>query len=259
MTLILCMQLHMCVANFYSIISFLTLESCEVAIPCMDAVFVLDISISIKDDTNFNLMKDFVINTSHLMNISAECSRAAVILFARNATIKFDLNEYTDVNSLTDAVNKIVYSKIDEEVRTGTNTPAALDLLQNASSDGRLGLREGFVHIGVVITDGRPNLNHEGFSKKVAKNITETAGNRLHEAKIYDQIYAIGIEGNKPLGGTLSSIADPEQLVFPIAGFNEELFAELRRNISRELCNCKWKHFLKTLHHLSLNTTYLSM
>ena len=249
----------MCVANFYSIISFLTLERCEVAIPCMDAVFVLDISKSIENDTNFNLMKDFVKNTSHLINISAECSHAAVILFARNATIKFDLNEYTDITSLTDAVNKIVYSEIDIEVRTGTNTPAALDLLRNASSDGRLGLREGFVHIGIVITDGRPYLKHEGFSKGKAIDLTETAGNRLHEAELYDQIYAIGIKGKKELGVTLSFIADPKELVFPIAGFDEELFAELRRNISRELCNCKWKHFLKTLHHLSLNTTYLSM
>ena len=206
-------------------------------IPCMDAVFVLDISISVKNDDNFNLMKNFVKNSSHLMNISAECSRAAVILFARNATIKFDLNEYTDVTSLTNAVNEIVYSEIDEETRTGTNTPSALDLLRIAGLDGRLGLRDGFVHLGVVITDGKPNLNHLNISRTIARERTETAGNRLHDAEIYDQFYAIGIEGNKSLGDTLRFIADPEQLVYPIAGFNEELFTELRRNISRQFCN----------------------
>ena len=198
---------------------------------------MLDISISIKDDDNFNLIKNFVTSTFPVVNISAECSHAAVILFARDAMIRFDLNEYTDVTSLTNAVNEIVYSEIDERTRTGTNTPSALDLLRIAGLDGRLGLRNGFVHIGVVITDGRPNLNHQGISKIKARELTETAGYILHEAEIYDQIYAIGVEGTKPLGDTLSFIADPEELEFPIAEFNEELFAELRRNISREFCD----------------------
>ena len=205
----------------------------------MDGVFALDVSICIKDDDNFNLMKDFVTSTFPVMNISAECSRAAVILFARDAMIIFDLNEYTDVTSLTNAVNEIVYSELDEETHTGINTPSVLDFMRIAALDGRLGLREGFVHIGVVITVGRPNLNHEGIPKDEANELTETAGNRLHEAEIYDQIYVIGIEIKKPLGDTLRFIADPEELVFPIAGFDEELFAELRRNISREFCNRK--------------------
>ena len=225
------------VANICNTNSFLTVEICT--IPCMDGVFVLDISISIKDDDKFNLMKNFVTSTFSVVNVSAECSHAAVILFARNATIRFNLNEYTDVTSLTNAVNEIVYSEIDKEVRTGTNTPAALDLLRNASLDGRLGLRDNFVHIGVVITDGRPNLNYQKISKTKASELTETASIKLHQEKIYDQIYAIGIKGNKPLGYTLQSIADPKQLVFPIAGFDEELFTQLRRNISREFCNRK--------------------
>ena len=203
----------------------------------MDAVFALDISISVKDDDNFNLMKNFVKNSSHLMNISAECSRAAVILFARNATIRFDLNEYTDVTSLTDAVNEIVYSEIDKEVRTGTNTPSALDLLRIAALDGRLGLRDGFVHIGVFITGGRPNLTHEGISRTIARERTETAGNRLREAEIYDQIYAIGIEGNNSIEETLRLIADPEDQVFSIDGFDKEMFNELGRNISMHFCD----------------------
>ena len=132
----------------------------------MDGVFVLDISISIKNDDKFDLMKNFVTSTFSIVNVSAECSHAAVILFARNATIRFNLNEYTDVTSLTNAVNEIVYSEIDKEVCTGTNTPAALDLLRIAGLDGRLGLRDGFVHLGVVITDGRPNLNHLNITDK---------------------------------------------------------------------------------------------
>ena len=63
--------------------------------------------------------------------------------------------------------------------------------------------------------------------------------NRLHDAEICDQIYAIGIEGNKPLGQTLEFIADPESLVFPIAGFDEDLFQQLGRDIAEQFCNRK--------------------
>ena len=211
----------------------------------MDGVFVLDVSLSIKNNDNFDLMKDFVTRTFSAANISQECSHGAVIIFAADATIRFDLNEYTDQASLTNAVNEIVYSEIPEATRTGTNTPAALDLMRTAGQSSMLGLRDDVVHIGVFITDGRPNLKHidEGIDQKEANRRTEVAGNRLHDAEIYDQIYAIGIEGTKPLGQTLEFIADPESLVFPIAGFNESLFMELGRNISLSFCNRKWKHF----------------
>ena len=211
----------------------------------MDGVFVLDASISINNDANFDLMKDFVTGTFPLVNIADNCSHASVIVFAADAWIWFDLNEYTDVASLTNAVNEIVYSEISQVKRTGTNTPDALDIMRIAGQNGSLGLRDGFVHIGVFITDGRPNLKHidRSISQTEANRRTEVAGNRLHEADIFDQIYAIGIEGNKPLGQTLEFIADPESLVFPIAGFNESLFMELGRNISLSFCNRKWKHF----------------
>ena len=202
---------------------------------------MLDVSISIRNDTNFNLMKELVKGTFPLVNVSAECSHAAVILFASDAWIRFDLNEHTDLASLTNAVDEIVYSEISEERRTGTNTPDALDLMRTAGRSSMLGLRDGFVHIGVFITDGRPNLKHidENINQGEANEITEVAGNRLHGAEIYDQIYAIGIEGNKPLGQTLEFIADPESLVFPIEGFDETLFQQLGRDLAEQFCNRK--------------------
>ena len=205
----------------------------------MDGVFVLDISRSIGNEGNFGLMKDFVTRTLPLVNISAECSHAAVVLFAANATIMFNLNKYTDVTNLTNAINEIKYLNFTKETRTGTNSPAALDLLRIAGQNGTLGLRHGFVHIGVFITDGRPYLRHinSSIKGKVADRMTKNAGDRLHEAGIYDQIYAIGIEANKRLGDTLNFIADPKSLVFSINDFNEELFMQLGRNITEQFCN----------------------
>ena len=119
----------------------------------MDGMFVLDISLSIGSDVNFNLMKDIVTSAIHLMNISAECSHAAVILFAAHANIRFDLNDYTDEQSLINAINNIRWSEIDTTIRFGTNTPAALDLTTGAGQNGTLGLMDDVLHIDVVITD----------------------------------------------------------------------------------------------------------
>ena len=205
----------------------------------MDVVYVLDISQSIDSDTNFNLMKDLVIRSIRLMNISAECSHAAVILFGTNATIRFDLDDYTDEQSLINAINDITWSELGFIARFATNTPAALDLMRVAGQNGKLRLRDGVVHIGVVITDGVPYLKHinSSITAKQASQITADAADRLHETKIYDQIYAIGIEGRDALGDTLKSIADPESLQFPIAGFDDDLFMQLGRDITEEFCN----------------------
>ena len=212
----------------------------------MDAVFVLDVSISIQTEENFQLMKDFVTSTLSLLNISAECSHAAVILFASDAWIRFDLNEHTDLDSVTYAINNITYFGISKKRRTGTNTPSALDLLRTAGQSSMLGLRDGFVHIAMFLTDGRPNLKHidSDIGLSEANQRTEVAGNRLHDADIYDQIYAIGIEGSKPLGKTLNFIADPESLVFPIAGFDEDLFTQLGIDIAEQFCDRKWKFLI---------------
>ena len=126
----------------------------------MDGVFVLDISNSIGSDKNFNLVKDFVTRAIRLVNISAECSHAAVILFAADAAIRFDLDDYTEKAILIEFVNAIKWSNFDRTTRYGTNTPAALDLMREAGQNGKLGLRENTLHIGVVITDGNPYLMH---------------------------------------------------------------------------------------------------
>ena len=205
----------------------------------MDIVYVLDISQSIDNDANFNLMKDLVIRSVSLINISAECSHAAVILFATNATIRFDLDDYTDEQSLINATNAIIYSEFDLITRFATNTPAALDLMRVAGQDGTLRLRNDVLHIGVVITDGLPYLRHidRSITQQQANQITADAADRLHETEVYDQIYAIGIEGRDSLGDTLKFIADPESLQFPVAGFDGDLFMQLGRDIAEEFCD----------------------
>ena len=176
------------------------------------------------------------------MNISEECSQAGLILFAKDAWINFTLNEHLTPTRLMNAVNQITYNEISHNHCTnGTNTPAALDLLRTAAKNGTLGLSDDKIHIAVFITDGKTYLTHKNgcTTERIADQehndqITKSAGNRLHEARIYDQIYAIGINENR---NTLSYVANSTSRIFSLAKFNEILFNQLTINISKVLCD----------------------
>ena len=221
----------------------LILEGCT--IPCIDGVFVLDVSNSIPSEDAFQLMKNFVAATFPLVNISANCSRAGLILFAGDARIEFNLDEYTDEASLRNALDNVTLRGVRaNRFRQGTNTPAALDLLRTAAEDGSLGLsdnRQRIVRIAVFITDGRPSLNHIRPTRpEEADQLTEQAGNRLHRSGAYDEIYAIGIQGGRgEIRDTLRFIADSPDRIFSIESFSVELFEEAAVNISRQFCDRK--------------------
>ena len=136
---------------------------CTVKSPCMDSVVVVDVSNSIGGQ-NFGLVKDFLVGIIDVMNISQECSHVAVILFKADVSIRFDLNRHTDKDELIEAVSDIAYRSVRGR---GTNTPEALDVIRLAAQNGSLGLRDGIVHLGVVITDGNPRLSFQGVSVAV--------------------------------------------------------------------------------------------
>ena len=211
----------------------------ECAIPKLDVVFVLDVSISIKNEQNFGVMKDFVKNTADLVNINLNNSLAAVVLFGGNAWIRFSLTEYTGKDNFQKAVDDIKYEDIKQ---IGTNTPDALNLLRIAGQDGRLGLRNDTIKIVVLLTDGRPNLNHLNISRSQVTADTQEAATKLHDSGIYDQVYSVGIEGNKPIGKILNQIANPPSLVFPLTGFDAALFQQLTQNFTSSFCDGKLNH-----------------
>ena len=205
----------------------------------MDVVFIFDVSASIKNEANFQVMKDFVKSTFQMVNINENCTRVAVILFARVAWIKFSLTDYLDEVSLCNAIDAIKYGKISKFNHTGTNTPSALNLMRTAAQDGTLGMRNEMMRIAMFITDGRPNIKHMGIPNDMAIEATKIAAQRLHESNMYDLVYTIGIEGTKPIGNILNVIASSPSLVFPIQGFNATLFEKLTRSITSQFCNRK--------------------
>ena len=208
----------------------------------MDGVFVLDVSDSLKEN-HFNIMMNFVTEVVNIVNISAECSHAAVILFKANVVIRFDVNEYTDRDDLIQAIEDIDYDDVHGK---GTNTPEALRVLRiDGQKGGRLQLRDNYRHIAVMITDGKPRLNRNfpeyGLTKVKVDEMNRRAkaeAELLHDAHIYDQVYAIGV-GDKIEDDTLEAIADPMSLAFRVTAFTEELFNQLRDDLAVQFCDRK--------------------
>ena len=210
-----------------------------------DFVFLSDVSLSIDNDENFDVIKNFINSIGNFLEISPKDNLVGQILFARHANVNFSVQEHTNVDSLTRAVDSIVYSEIPELDRTGTNIPEALDLLRTAGrSGGELRLRDddSVAKVAVFITDGRPNTKDlNGDSNRVASQKTEDAAARLHESGIYDQVYAIGIRGNKDINfRELAFIASDPSLVFIVQDFDAELFEELQRDLTNIFCTGKY-------------------
>ena len=208
----------------------------------MDVVFVLDVSDSLKEN-HFSVTMEFVRGVVNDMNISSECSHAAVILFKANVQIKFNVNEYTNRDSLIQAIKDIDYDAVHGK---GTNTPEVLRILRTeGEKNGRLKLRDDYPHIAVMITDGNPRLGQNfsdyGFTKvkpEVMKNMTKAEAELLHDTDIYDQIYAVGV-GNKIKNDILEAIADPMEMTYHHTAFTDKFFNQLRCDLAKQLSNRK--------------------
>ena len=215
----------------------------------LDIVFICDVSLSIGSDANFDVIKTFIISLINFLEINPNANCVAKILFARHANISFGAQEHTNANDLIAAINSIVWSEIPELARTGTNMAEALDLLRTAGgSGGELRCRDDDMatRIAVFLTDGRPNTNDlTGKTRQEDAQCTEDAAARLHESGIYEQIYAIGIRGNRNINfRELEFIASDPSLVFIVEDFNPDLFEEVQRDLTRIVCTGKYMQLL---------------
>jgi len=188
----------------------------------LDLVFVLDTSGSIGTE-RFGFIREFVEEIVKVLDIGVEENQTlvGVILFATDAAIHFNLNNFTDANALLLAINPgLPYS------RGLTYTNEALDLLRTSALDGSMGLREGRHHVAIVVTDGRSSV----------LPLTVTAASILHSETAY-QVYAVGV--NQALQSELEIIATDPTLTFHTNDFDAVTLQQLQQSVTQTLCESK--------------------
>ena len=235
---------HTCITK---IICFAT--ACDVG--KVDAVYVLDVSLSIGNDTNFGLMRDLVKQSAQQLVIGEDDVLFSLILFARHANIIFNASQYTNRKDLIEAIDNMHYLDTPELNRTGTNIAEALDLVREAGQDGRLGLRPDATSRNVIfITDGRSNTiklieaqtGLKIFGKGLReKHLMQDEQNSIEAAMrlrgTYNNTFAIGITANHNISLVeLNSIASRPGFVFEIEYFTVKAFQEVIQLLSEEIC-----------------------
>ena len=135
-------------------------------------------------------MEDIVLE----MNISPSNSRVAVILFSSFASLHFNLNQFTDKNTLIAAIRNLPYSS------GGTDIPAALDLLRTTAQDGSLGIRNDTRQIAIFLTDG------------IGGDVTQAAP-ELAATNIF-QLFSVGIAGAELDQLNLIALNDSDYVYF---------------------------------------------
>ena len=196
-----------------------------------------------------------VVQIVEQLNIGPDNTLVSLMIFARHAWINFPITQYTNADDLIDAINQISYYDTPELNRTGTNIPEALDLLREGGQDGRIGLRgNANFTTAIFITDGRANNidlveeqtgeDLKGDARKNQKAQDEAnavaAAERLHESGVYDEVFAVGIEGSHKINEyELKAIASDPAFVFKIEDFSRAAFQAVIFQINEELCDGK--------------------
>ena len=193
-------------------------------------VFVLDESGSIGVD-QFVLLRQFAMEISQGLDIGLRRSLVGAILFSSSSSLEFGVTQNTNQADLQAAIANLPY-------RGGsTNTAAALNLLLTAGQPGgALNLRDGFIHIAIVVTDGR----------SANSRLTMEAASALHASNIYNQVFAIGVSGADQR--ELQAIASDSSLVFFTSSFDRRSIAALQQSVTRMLIPCVGKYDYCTMH-----------
>ena len=204
---------------------YVALIFCKNFVDCnnagIDLVFVLDGSGSINSG-QYQLLREFAANVASTLTIGPQDSLVGAIVFSSNASIQFNVQQYTSATTLLPALNPgLPYPG------GGTNTAAALQLLLSSAQDGAMGLRDGHTHVAIVVTDGRSNDPAS----------TTAAADALHASGIY-QVYAagLGLGALMAAQNELNLIASDCSLVFERRRFDVIRVAQLTNMFTQTIC-----------------------
>ncbi|XP_078391912.1 collagen alpha-6(VI) chain-like [Cetorhinus maximus] len=181
-----------------------------------DIVYIVDESGSI-EDTNFELIRNFLVSVISLMDIGPEKVQIGLIQYSNYPTSVFYLNRFQTKSDVLDRVRTIPYR------RGSTATGAAIDYAMRnyfIESHGSR-IKHGIPQIAVVITDGK------------ATDVVKGPAIALRRLGV--KVYALGIKD--AIESELQTIASypPENYVFNIGRF--DLLKTVKSQIQKKICN----------------------
>uniref|UniRef100_A0A915AKQ6 Transmembrane cell adhesion receptor mua-3 n=1 Tax=Parascaris univalens TaxID=6257 RepID=A0A915AKQ6_PARUN len=182
-----------------------------------DLVFLIDGSGSIGSDIFRGEVLRFLKEFVELFDISSDRTRVAVVQYSDRIRHEFDLNQYSSIQSVEDAIDRIQYM-------TGlTRTGAAIEHVRNEAFNERRGARplsDKISRVAIVITDGRSQDN------------VSLPAQQARQQNI--QLFAVGVT-NHVLDSELETIAGAKDRYFHVTGF-KDLNARLRSAIQKVAC-----------------------
>eukprot|EP00039_Didymoeca_costata_P031067 m.32956 g.32956 ORF g.32956 m.32956 type:complete len:1140 (+) comp8472_c0_seq1:388-3807(+) len=185
------------------------IPKCDVDI---DVVLLLDASTSI-GSTDWRLNTIAFAKSIAYTVMQKNTSRLAVVTFATSATVEFQLDTYTNLVDVLEALDNVVYAG--GETNSESGLQKALEVLS-------LSPRAGAKQVVVVVTDGAPNRG----------SIPPTAAaNALHNAGV--SVVAVGV--GSTVESVLSIIASQPSYILQVAQYAQ--LQTLLESISQAVCS----------------------
>lgn len=187
-----------------------------------DVVFLIDASGSLED--TFEWQMRLVRKIVHGLNLNTGRARAGAITFDNQVVQQqlFPLNKYNNVKGVLNAIAFTLRKQ-----RRGTNTASALRYLHsNMFTNSSAGDRGGVDNVGIVITDGRSNINRGSTIREASSAKSKGI-----------QLITVGV-GNGVDTREISDIAsDPDsENVFRLRDLNEGAVNQVSNLILEKLC-----------------------
>lgn len=168
-----------------------------------------------RNGNSWSDLLDFLKRYISSFSIGTE-TRFALVKYQRSPTIEFYLNQYSTRSDYESAIDSVVISNSED-----TNIADALRMLRESIFNGN-GDRAGVENVGIVITDGRSNIQSFDVANQARR--TRDAGIRL---------LVIGI-GNSIDFNELRQIASSDQDIYRV-NIIRDLYGQ-RTNIVTRAC-----------------------
>ena len=142
---------------------------------------MIDSSGSIEDGgSTWDRMKTFTQELVNRLDIGVTRVRVGAVIYSGNAAVVFKLNTYSKKSDIVDHLGTLAF------LGTKTYTGLGLRYMRNEIFQPNSGDRDNVANIGIVITDGKSNINEE--ETKTEADLAKDEGARIIAIGITDKI-----------------------------------------------------------------------